>query len=251
MSRTVEHKYNSFGYDRRNSITKASKIIKDLREMDFTEGQPIIYDDVIYFVNHNFGLDPRTEKKYLKILERLDYLVPAPGSKPVVEISRMTITTPNKIGFRDFRTVKGHSSYVFGSRAPRLYEETLNPKYVPPIPPANTNDKVKDTLVRRTNGEDSQKNMCVLREPKQAQQDSPSKKDENGKVINNNNNTVLHTHILNTVIDEADKILHAKPGPEPNKGSLEWENGVKPPLIIPPMAPEFYAEGKKRRGGPK
>jgi len=41
------------------------------------------------------------------------------------------------------------------------------------------------------------------------------------------------------------KILEAKPCEAPNKAFIQWPTGSPK---IPPIAPEFYAEGKKRRG---
>jgi len=149
MSSDVHKTFAGLTHDRRNAITKLPIIIKDLREFGYKEGDEIPYEDIEYVIMLTRGLDPRTIRKYFRLLVQLDYLVPT--GAPLRSKRFITVRTKHNISTKEYSSDKGFEFYTFGPRAPRLYHETLNPKYVPPRnPPTKIHEGVK-----------GRKNMCV------------------------------------------------------------------------------------------
>jgi len=91
---------------------------------------------------------------------------------------------------------------VFGPRAPKIYHETLNPKYVPPSNPPS----------RESEGVKAQNNMCVSRKVVEGSGSQHSIEREERE------RDASHTHIVNSVIEPTTKYL------EPNTKN---ENGYK------------------------
>ena len=87
--------------------------------------------------------------KYVTCLVRLDFLQPI-GSR-----RRIITRKPGRMGHvRTYERLGAWEAYKFGPAAPRRYQETLNPKYVPPPSPS--------PLLKKSEGAGSQKIMCVL-----------------------------------------------------------------------------------------
>jgi len=148
----IGEKIKSISFDGRNSIAKLPTIIKNLREFGFKDGDKIPHDDAVYQIQLTCGLDPRTVRKYIALLLGLKYL--KPSTKHQIEASkRVRITSSKGVSVYTVSTPIGYTSYTFGPRAPKLYEETLNPKYVPPHSPPST--RVLECQ--------SQNNMCAER----------------------------------------------------------------------------------------
>lgn len=137
-------------WDGRNSIHKVEELIRVLRELGYKDGEPIPHRDLEYHIRFLFGCDDRTIKKHLALAVELDYLRPA--GHQIYGRKSVTVRTMQSTHIREYSSLKGHSHYIFGNRAPRLYQETLNPKYVSPSP----SKKVDEELVSNT-----RKNMCA------------------------------------------------------------------------------------------
>jgi hypothetical protein len=125
----------------RSSIHKCRRVIKDLREYGYKDGDPIPLEDLEYCIQVSCGLHPRTVRHYLRVMEELDYVRAHDGAKRVFAKSVISVRTKHGWTLREYQAEKGWSSYMFGARAPHLYQETLNPKYVKPKPPSQTTTK--------------------------------------------------------------------------------------------------------------
>jgi len=88
-----------------------------------------------YTIHQIFGYDGRTVRKHLKGLVEHNFL--EPRGSPRREKRDVTIRKPQTGGVKilEYWSNKGFSHYVFGFRAPRTYQETLNPKCVSPRTP--------------------------------------------------------------------------------------------------------------------
>ena len=213
-------------FDRRNCMAKLPAIIKNLRELDYKDEDEIPYKDIQYFINLERGLDSRTERKYFKLLTRLGYLIPT--TKRKVETKKfLRIKTKQNVSTREYTIEAGYQTYKFGPRAPKLYDETLNPKYVPP----------KTPLPKRVSECQSQNNMCVLSTPSECVSG-----DGRGGVhdvvveIEKRERDALHTHILNSVIakGESNGCPYLKVGNGVHCEAVFW-NGLK--STYRPVAP--------------
>jgi len=118
----------------------------------------------------------------LRLLVQLGYLVPE--GIPLRSKRFITVRTKQNISTKEYSCDKGFEFYTFGPRAPRLYEETLNPKYVPPNPPTKIREGVK-----------GQKNMCV---PNRGGEGHVREVDVRKK---EEEDCVTHTYIYNNVIN--------------------------------------------------
>ena len=205
-------------FDRRNCMAKLPAIIKNLRELDYKDEDEIPYKDIQYFINLERGLDSRTERKYFKLLTRLGYLIPT--TKRKVETKKfLRIKTKQNVSTREYTIEAGYQTYKFGPRAPKLYDETLNPKYVPP----------KTPLPKRVSECQSQNNMCVLCSGGESQS-SLHRKDVGAIVVEKEKRErdALHTHISITPLYEGEGCPFLKVGD--GKGvyctAVVW-NGLK------------------------
>lgn len=108
--------------DRRSGIHKAERVIISLRELGYKDGDLIPYDDIEYQIKVNIGIDSRTVRKYLDQMEKLNYL--KPKGKPLISRRFTHMRTKFDVVTREYSSQKGYSHYVFGSRAPRIYNET-------------------------------------------------------------------------------------------------------------------------------
>ena len=194
-----------FSYDRRNSISKLPLIIKNLREGGYKDGDEIPHEDVVYYIRMERGLDPRTVTKYVDLLLQLHYLEPA-TKVPVKRVSKYRVTTPSSIETKA-KTIMvdvdvGFKAYVFGNYAPNLYQETLNPKYVPPASPPSERVRESSTLPQCSN-EQSRNNMCVERSETVRLKQGPKHGDITPSIdgIEREEREIYpRTHILNSVI---------------------------------------------------
>ena len=140
-------------WDGRNTIHKVKDLIRVLRELGYKEDDRIPYEDLEYEIRMIFGCDSRTVKKYLALAVSLEHLKPAGH---LIQDRRTVIVRTIQSTFpREYSSFKGYSHYVFGIRAPRLYEEILNPKYVSPAP-LSEDSCLNECL-------SGPKNMCVTR----------------------------------------------------------------------------------------
>jgi len=122
------------GVDRRTMLSRLPTVIQYLREYGFKEGDPIPFEDINYVLSMNLGFgDIRTRRAYIKDLVNFNYLQEA-SKKPVNRVSRVAKKdkTSGKVRIIDYESRIGVKTYIFGARAPRSHQETLNPKYLQP-----------------------------------------------------------------------------------------------------------------------
>jgi len=120
------------GVDRRTRLSKFPMVIQYLRELNYKEGDVIPVGDVLYVLSQVLGFgDNRTLRAYLHLLVKYGYLVEA-SKMPENICSRVNIKNPlsGTVRPRIYESRIGVKAYSFGARAPRNYQETLNPKYV-------------------------------------------------------------------------------------------------------------------------
>lgn len=180
-------------FDRRNCLSKLSRITDYLRELGYGDEDHIQYDDVVFAIENVRGVDDRTTRKYLRLLTRHDYLKPVSTRPSQIVYAKkfVSVRTGHGTRSREYQTVVGFKFYVFGPKAPKAYRESLIPSTT--------------SLPRRDEGCGG-KNMCVSRKASSACQNGGvhvgkasleaiegEKKEEE---------LVLHTHILNSVIDK-------------------------------------------------
>jgi len=120
--------------DRRNSFYKYSEVIKDMREMGIGDNMPFEWDDLEYYLTLHFGSDPRTIRRHARNMLKFDFIRRA---GPPLHIKPRKVIRRRKSGVASFQEYYSDNTglfqrYVFGARAIRTFQETLNPKYVPP-----------------------------------------------------------------------------------------------------------------------
>lgn len=193
--------------DGRGGLNKLPDMIYFLRyQCGHRDEDKIPYDDVEHaIIEISQGLDPRTIKKYLKQLLRFGYLKPV--GPPLQKISRVTVTTYSQVDSspkhnpKEYRSEKGHRSYIFGDMAPKRYvETTLNQpaegSFPPYNPPSEPNEGV--ALLERA-GVTSEKCVCGSR-------GEPIGSREVGEEREEGRDTVTHTNRLSESIPEPKKL---------------------------------------------
>lgn len=134
--------------DGRSSTRNCRRIIKSLRELGVKDGEPILHKDIAYIISNELGFCTwRSEKNYIERLIALQYL------KPLGKRQRsLTSKIPTSKGYRNYFRKGFWNAYIFGLKAPRKYEETLNPKYVPPpqAPPFKQRESVETQKETKT-----------------------------------------------------------------------------------------------------
>lgn len=122
----------------RSGRASCHRIITELREF-YKDGDVIPWEDLEYFIEQLCGLDWRTKMKYVASLVKLKFL------EPIGPRRRIIIRKPGRMGHvRTYERLGAWEAYKFGAAAPRRYQETLNPKYVPPPSPSPLLKKMKD-----------------------------------------------------------------------------------------------------------
>ena len=110
----------------RSGRAKCHALITGLREF-YKNGDVIPWEDLEYFIEQICGLDWRTKMKYVACLVELQFL------EPVGRRRRIITRKPGRMGHvRTYQRLGAWEAYKFGLAAPHRYQETLNPKYVPP-----------------------------------------------------------------------------------------------------------------------
>jgi len=130
--------YFSYGMvempDRRNSYYKYPEVIKDMRETGIDDDTPFEWDVLEYYLTLHFGSDPRTIRLHARNMLKFDFIRRA---GPPLHIKPRKVIRRRKSGATSFQEYYSDNSglyqrYVFGARAIRTFQETLNPKYVQP-----------------------------------------------------------------------------------------------------------------------
>ena len=216
--------------DRRSTYYKVLKLVEELRRL-YPDGEPILHEDVEYAILSLFGYsDPRTLTKYFKILEEQDFLRKAPNARPVRRVKRYSKRNPKsgKIIFYENASDRyAWSSYVFGSRAPVNVERERiqNCRQLDTFLYTKQNEVSSPPLPLLKNfNEFSSKNMCVrIREITAVINRLSEKRLKNAsfnrglvrdrgrleledREKEKKERTTARTHILNTVIDEEDRL---------------------------------------------
>jgi len=177
---TIELSRDPEATDHRSGFHKLKDIIFDLREY-YKDGDRIPYDDVEYVISKKCGIDDRTVRKYLKILEKLNYLKPI--GKPKRKISRVTVQTKDSIHPKTYYSEKGYSDYIFGLFAPKHFRQEQIPSTTP----------LSEFNERSVNME----KMCVrVSRGHGGRTEQESEAGEQVRKIEERENTVAHTHIL-------------------------------------------------------
>jgi hypothetical protein len=204
----IEKPSQRITFDRRNCLSKLPEITNYLR--DFYQDEDLIpHDDVVLAIENLRGSDRRTIRKYIGLLLRHNYLVPANTKPSNREFSRkhVRIRTSSSVSSREYEVQEGFKLYRFGPKAPRSYQKKL----VPPSPSPLT----------RSSECSSEKNMCVSRRGERDVGRHVSSYVKDGIVENKKEEeVVLHTHILNTVIDKN----KAKPTLTPEERRILWSS---------------------------
>ena len=173
-------------FDRRNSLAKLPAITNYLREFGgYKQDDRILHDDVKLAIEKMCGTDNRTERRYVKLLIRHDYLKPTNTKSSNILHSEKYVTVKTKGGTftRTYKIEMGYKFYRFGSRAPRSHQERL----VPALPHSPRSDEIQ-----------SENNMCVsqsfgdsvdrtFEEAMEGMEDKIEEKKEE--------EVVLHTHV--------------------------------------------------------
>ena len=120
--------------DRRNSYYKYPEVIKDMRETGIDDDTPFEWDVLEYYLTLHFGSDPRTIRLHARNMLKFDFIRRA---GPPLHIKPRKVIRRRKSGATSFQEYYSDNSglyqrYVFGARAIRTFQETLNPKYVQP-----------------------------------------------------------------------------------------------------------------------
>jgi len=180
----IERPLQPFMFDRRSSLHKLPRIISYLRQF-YQDGDYILHDDVVLAIEENCGSDSRTIRKHIRLLIRHGYLTPTSTKRSAIVEDRKFVSIRTKSGrtTREYIVDAGFKFYVFGPRAPRNYQQQLNP----PTPPTRSDEGY------------SQNNMCVSRSGcKVAGSVSKSVGKASVEAIveeKNEEEVVLHTHI--------------------------------------------------------
>jgi len=201
LRKTVTYEYierpsQRFVFDGRSCLSKLPKITSYLR--DFYQDEDLIeHDDVVLAIETLRGCDSRTIRKYIQLLLRHGYLVPASMKRSQAVYSRklVQVRTKHNVSTREFTVQEGWKFYRFGPRAPKNYQMKL----VPPSP----------SPLSRSGECSCEKNMCVLHRGLSGVKAHGSEasveaidKIECIEDKKKEEEVVLHTHILNTVIDK-------------------------------------------------
>lgn len=176
--------------DGRSSIHNCRQIIYRLRE--YHDPRDIIpWDDVKYFIEQNCGLDPRTLIKYAEILVQLNYLEPL-GKR----VRNVTVKPTSSYGTRTYSRKGVWRKFRFGLKAPKAFQETLNPKYVPPRTPL---PRVRERV-------EGQKSMRVLYGAEDKQNDHVEEAPMGASRIDREEREYRpHTHIVGTRVQPNQK----------------------------------------------
>lgn len=168
-----------------------------MREQGWTNEDVIQFEDAAFWVAYVFGKDSRTIKRHMVDLVKYSFLIPHGKQLPATpKIVTKQYPSGKLVPITYRGDTKGlYRAYRFGPKLRVVeYQETLNPKYVPPPPPFN--NVVKDSLP------ETQKNMCDLRKAAEHNMDERSERllalleDLIDNKNNNNSNNVSRSHIL-------------------------------------------------------
>ena len=130
--------YFSYGMvempDRRNSYYKYPEVIKDMRETGIDDNTPFEWDVLEYYLTLHFGSDQRTIRRHARNMLKFDFIRRA---GPPLRTRPKKVIKRRKSGATFIQEYYPDNSglyqrYVFGARATRTIQETLNPKYVQP-----------------------------------------------------------------------------------------------------------------------
>lgn len=138
--------------DKRSGFPKLKQFIFWLRyNRGYKDGDLIPYEEVEESIHRIAGTDNRTVKKHLRLLVSYYYL--EPKGHPIEKVSRVTVRTFSQVDSsprikpKQYHSPKGHSTYVFGLQAPKIYAETKIPRFLPPsrLPPTRIHESVSQS----------------------------------------------------------------------------------------------------------